>query len=235
MYYLIGYVVLLTFTIGLLAWVSLLKTEWNKKTKITMSAIILAVILVLSIIFMSFLPSKWTNILYFLALLMGFVLAAIIIYVIVALVSNTLNKSSKDDHVSYKEQIQKLKEAANKRIKEKQSQTSKTPAKETPKKKQIVKLSKDKGNNNQKVAHNPQTSSNKQVKQQNQKKNNKQVKQNKAKNSKQQNKNTKQTSTKQSGKKKGKPRRLEDYEPSQESVATKLTKPEKTTFGGRHK
>ena len=224
----IGYMIFLTFTIGLLIWVFLLKTQLNKKIKTSLSLVILCLSLIISIVFMSFLPFKWMNIVYYLGLFIGFLLLVTVVYIIVSLITKAIYKKQGKAVVdsNFKETFQdgmkKAKSMVN-QAKKQASQKSKETKEKKPKnqlakqnisykkqKKETVKQPKDK--KKEVVSKNKQKQSSKNKSKQ-------QV--------------VKQPSTKKVKPKDKKPqnRRMEDYEPPRESQVSHLKKPEKPNYG----
>lgn len=113
MYYLIGYAICLTFTVGLLAWVLVLRMHFSVNVKKALSGIVAAATLLLSILFVSFIPFKWVNILFYIGLVIGYFLIVSLIYWIVHFIyGKIVAKRQLDDEEAEMQSEQPVKKKA---------------------------------------------------------------------------------------------------------------------------
>lgn len=224
----IGYMIFLTFTIGLLIWVFLIKTELNKKIKTVVSLVILCLTLILSIIFMSFLPFKWMNVIYYISLLLGFIILVMVVYIIVSSITKFIQRKRGEqvEDVKLSTIVQQSKQKVTASFNKSKNNNKPKPQKQ------------NKSNNNKKATDKNKKTSNNQKQQQAKDKQLKQVtpvaNKKKVKQRKAASQNKKQVpmekKTVKPKDKKPQNRRMEDYEPPRQSQVSQIEKPTKPNF-----
>lgn len=245
MYYLIGYAICLAFTIGLLCLVFMLRSHSSKKIKKIGSVVILLGTLLVTALLTTFLPNKWTNILYYLGLLLGYSVVVIVVYIIVTSVMKVMNKrkgveSSEDRNVmaTAKSAFQNIKSkvttAKKDDKKEKIDKKDKKEKKQTTVKKATTNAApsskKQKGNHKSKTAMRPNKKQSVTSKEKAPVKTNKKPKEKKVQMA---IPLPPEKAAQKTKPKKDKIRRIEDYEPKPQSKVSNLKKPEMTGFNRR--
>lgn len=127
MYYLIGYAICLTFTVGLLAWVLILRTQFSPTLKKVASAIVALGTLGVSILFMSFIPFKWINLVFYAGIAVGYAAVVAGIYWLVhfiyqrVLKARGIDEDFDEEENSSMEELPSKKAVQPKRKKEKET------------------------------------------------------------------------------------------------------------------